>query len=290
MAVSIIEKYVIMRMNAYTLKHRKDLAEWMARPGAVEQGYWDNFNAARERSERWFADECDKINGDPNMSYRDRAAEIVKLADRRVYPAWSGVGFGRDCGHPKPDCQHSECGFLRTYVGDGEDSKKAFVGNRAAVGAELLKLQGPEWATIRNGQATNVPMTSWDLTLFAALTDPQDGSVSVPALGAAVVTPSISEAPAPPALAEVVSEDDPRWAAVQDVFKRTCQFCGEVRKTPLGKRRHEPLCNDNPNRASLNPAKDRKLAEEARAAAEGAGDESVPSEPPVEEPVAVEAD
>ncbi|KKK80966.1 hypothetical protein LCGC14_2818200 [marine sediment metagenome] len=102
MAVSIIEKYVIMRMNAYTLKHRKDLAEWMARPGAVEQGYWDNFNAARERSERWFADECDKINGDPNMSYRDRAAEIVKLADRRVYPAWSGVDSAGTAATPSP--------------------------------------------------------------------------------------------------------------------------------------------------------------------------------------------
>ncbi|KKK80965.1 hypothetical protein LCGC14_2818190, partial [marine sediment metagenome] len=67
-------------------------------------------------------------------------------------------------------------------------------------------------------------MTSWDLTLFAALTDPQDGSVSVPALGAAVVTPSTPDAPAPSALAEVVSEGDPRWAAVQDVFERTCQF------------------------------------------------------------------
>ncbi len=281
MAVPSIEKYVIMRMRAYALRHRKDLAEWMSRPQAVEQGYWDSFNASRKRSEEWFEAEAEKINGDPNMNYRDRAEEIVKLADRRLYSAWSGVGFGIDCGEPKPACQHAECAFLRTYVGDTTVSEAAFTGNLSAVGAELQKLRGPEWDTIRNNQPIRVPMSAWDLTLFAALTDPQDGSVPVPPLGASVVPPPTSQAPAPapnsPADLVGISPDDPRAAVLADVFARTCEFCGDVRKTPLGKTRHARLCPENPDRAPV-PVMKKKAAEDATA----------PSEEPVE--AGVEAD
>ncbi|KKK70831.1 hypothetical protein LCGC14_2920010, partial [marine sediment metagenome] len=183
MAVSIIEKYVVMRMRAHTKKHQSALA---SAPNSDtpegQQAYWDSFNADRRRSEMWFESAKKKIEGDPNMNYRDRATEIVKLADRRVYPAWSGIGYGLDCGKPKPECQHSECGFLRTHVGNAAASEKAFAGNQAQVSAELLKLEGPDWHTTRMGQPADIPMTLWDRTLLAALTDPQDGSVPVPAL------------------------------------------------------------------------------------------------------------
>ncbi len=270
MAVPVIEKYVNMRHLAHTKRHRRDLAEWTNKSGGTEAGYWANFNASRKHSEDWFEGEKAKIENDPNMNYRDRATEIVQLADRRMYPAWSGVGFGQDCGRPKPECQHRECAFLRTYVGDAEDSKAAFADNQAFVNAELLKLRGPDWDTTRNGQPTKVPMTEWELTLLSALTNPQDGSVPVPTVALATIT-ATAGAPATLAttsLAEVISEDDPRYAAVQDVFERTCRHCGEVRKSPRGKVSHERVCDDNPNRAPLNPTKEKEPAEAAPAAAE----------------------
>ncbi len=288
MAVPIIEKYVIMRHLAYTKRHQRDMAEWMSRPSATEQGYWDNFNATRERSEQWFARESDTINGDPNMNYRDRASEIIKLADRRVYPAWSGVGFGKDCGKPKPECQHAECAFLRTYVGDAAASEAAFASNQAQVAAELLKLEGPDWNTTIDNKPAIVPMSGWELTLFAALTNPQDGSVPVPSGTPAVPLAAVeTTAPASNSPAEIagIPSGDVRYPAMQAMAERICQFCGDVRKTLRGKVRHEPLCKSNPAYVAPSSAEGKKLAEEARAAAEEASDEEASAEVPAEEPV-----
>lgn len=225
----IAERYIMHRRQAHTKTHKDQMAQFNGTPAA----YFAFFRAEVERNDTWYDRECERIDDDPNATYFQKNEQKLRLADRRLYPAWSGVGPGVDCGEPKPVCQHKECAFLRTY---GGDPRKLQPGQFEA---ELAKLEGEMWLDSPRGVTrSDVEKTTWEQTLHEALISPLDGSVPVRATEG---TPAATDAPSEP------SPPAPELSAAQlKLLARSCEWCGKVCVTSGGKSVHQRKCEEKP--------------------------------------------
>lgn len=281
----LAQRYINMRSDAHTRRHQQALEQWRG----DDDSYWESFKASVSRSDTWYEGQCELIDSDQNMNFREKMNERNKLADNRVYPAWSGIGMGVDCGIEGAGCHHSECRWLRTYVGDSQtslDMKSSLaVQFNALLSAMDPMSNGGIWrGVLRENQPSDIEMTDWERTLFDALVNPRDGSVPVQvATGLApVATPatsarsSLEPAPAPTTSVEVtetvstgttsgsgtatitmaptapipVPRTEDEQAAI--IANRTCEFCAKVGKNKLSNTSHQRLCPKNPDRRLLN--------------------------------------
>ena len=207
-AAPVAEKYLMQRRQSFTLTHARAMGEHID-TGGTEADYYTRFLEQVEKSRARWERDVEQIDADPNMTFIDK--RIAKNRLSRVWPAWTVEQEGR---------------FVSQY-GDPR------MVDRGRLDTLLNELQTPDWENaLREGQPVVVPKSDWERKFYAAITDPQDGSVP---LGLNV--PTVGQ-PAPPPPSGLTD-------AQKGVLARTCPHCGKVAESAGGNKRHQPSCKDN---------------------------------------------
>ena len=153
-SANVVEKYINQRTQAFTRTHARALQQWLDGGRGTEAEYWAEFRREVERSQRRWERDAERIDSDPNMTFREKREEKNRLT--RVWPAWS---------------LEQEEAFIKTY-GDPHANGR--------LQAAVDELQDDQWyGALREGQPRDVPKHEWERKFYDFLTNPQDGSIPV---------------------------------------------------------------------------------------------------------------